>query len=269
MLPPIFKPPPADRRSSQVLYAFVVLLAFGLMVSPRLRYALYNAVMLPRYYQEYKHFGIHLPKPYAVHGIDVSRYQESIDWGRVAAMQVGKIRMSFAFIKATEGSWILDPMFRQNWQHARKAGVIRGAYHYFLPDISPKDQANHFVRHVQLEKGDLPPVVDVEETRRMTRQQITTNTLTFLRLLEKSCGVKPILYTNKHFYEKYFAEHPAFAEYPLWIAHYRVPHPGLSDDIQWHFWQHHDAGRVQGIKGVVDLNVFYGSLQDLNKLRRP
>jgi lysozyme len=269
MLPPIFKPLPVDKRSKERLYTVLLLAAAVLVLSPRIRYALYNVWMMPRHYQEFKHFGIHLPGTYAVHGIDVSRYQESVDWQGVAGMQVGKVRMTFAFIKATEGSWIVDPRFRENWQNARKAGVIRGAYHYFLPDISPKDQAGHFVRHVQLEKGDLPPVVDVEEVRRMTKQQVANNTLTFLRLLEKTYGVKPILYTNKHFYLKHFADHPAFKEYPLWIAHYRVPGPELPTDIHWHFWQHHDAGRVQGIKGAVDFNVFNGTLQDLNKWRRP
>jgi lysozyme len=269
MLPPIFKPPPTDRRSKQGLYTAMLLLTVAVAVSPRLRSILYNALMMPRHHQAYKQFGIHLPGSFTVHGIDVSRYQESVDWQRVASMQVGNVRMTFAFIKATEGSWIVDPRFRENWLNARKAGVIRGAYHYFLPDIRAKDQAGHFVRQVRLEQGDLPPVVDIEEARRMTKAQVANNTLTFLRLLEKAYGVKPILYTNKHFYLKYFADQAAFKDYPLWIAHYRVPSPELPDDIPWHFWQHHDAGRVQGIKGAVDFNVFNGTLQDLNKWRLP
>ena len=113
----------------------------------------------PVHYQEYKHFGIKIPSGYSVHGIDVSRYQLQIDWERVSKMQVDDTRLKFVFIKATEGTYIVDKYFHRNWERARKQKLAIGAYHFFHPNLSPKDQALLFSRTVKLRSGDLPPVV--------------------------------------------------------------------------------------------------------------
>lgn len=266
---PFFKPPGNNKAAKRQLLAFAAGVGMLLLVFPGFRHAIWRLFDYPFHYREYRHFGIALPGNYTVHGIDVSRYQHRIDWERVRRMQVGNVRMSFVFIKATEGSWIKDPYFAHNWKNARKEGLMCGAYHYFLPDISAKDQARHFTRQVKLTSGDLPPVVDVEEKRGMSREQIRKNTLLFMQALEKHYRVKPILYTNLDFYKTYFADDPAFAGFPRWIAHYRTPRLVMPGDIGWHFWQHNDNGRVNGINADVDFNVFNGSLQDLNKLAIP
>lgn len=267
----VFPPGYAERRGQSRKAGLVLVLSvvIALIFSPWLRYKLLSLLEYPFHYKEYKHFGIRIPHGYRVHGIDVSRYQKRVDWQRVKKMQVGSIRVTFAFIKATEGSWLKDPEFENNWENAREAGILRGAYHFFLPDISPKDQAARFVKTVRLRSGDLPPVVDVEETRGMTKAQIQKHTKEFLNLLEKAYKVRPILYTNRDFYKRYFADHADFKGYRFWIAHYYVTDFDMPGEEDWHFWQHSDRGNVNGINERVDFNVFNGDSAALRKLCVP
>lgn len=249
----------------------LLLLVFGvvLMLNPTLRYYVFSIFEYPIHYTEYKHFDIRIPGNYEVHGIDVSKWQSKIDWKRVRNMKVNDIRFHFAFIKATEGSWLTDPQFVGNWENAKKNGLTRGAYHFFLPHINAKHQAIHFIKTVKLRSGDLPPVVDVEETYGMSGDQIRKGTKQFMDIVEKHYGIKPILYTNRDFYKRYFADQPEFKPYLLWIAHYHVDQLSLPDDASWHFWQHSDRGRVNGIQEKVDFNVFRGDSLALRRICLP
>jgi len=76
-------------------------------------------------------------------------------------------------------------------------------------------------------------------------------------------GVKPIIYTNQDFYNKYLRN--AFENYPLWIARYSLREPTLKDDSKWVFWQYTSAGKINGIKGRTDFNVFHGTLEELDQ----
>jgi lysozyme len=260
---------PHGRQPDDLLRMLIIVGIIAILIVPELRYRFISLLTLPMHYKEYREFGIRIPGSFSVHGIDVSRYQSRIDWQRVKEMEVGDIKLSFAFIKATEGSWLRDPQFNTNWTNARKHGVIRGAYHYFLPNISPRDQAANFTKTVRLASGDLPPVVDVEETRGMSKEQIRRNTKAFLTLLERHYGVKPILYTYKDFYKNHFADQPEFKGYRLWIAHFHVTSLNMPGSADWHFWQHSDRGSVSGINARVDFNVFNGELSDLQRLCVP
>src|SRR5688572_22629007 len=93
----------------------------------------------------YEEFGIPIPAAYEIHGIDVSRYQQRISWESVKAMQVNEIKLSFAFIKATEGAGNVDPYFKRNWRKAKEAGIIRGAYHFFIASKDGTKQAQNFI----------------------------------------------------------------------------------------------------------------------------
>ncbi|WP_345113894.1 glycoside hydrolase family 25 protein [Hymenobacter algoricola] len=198
---------------------------------------------------------------YSVHGIDVSAYQGRIDWPMVARHQV-----RFAFIKATEGITLHDSRFRANWQAAHRAGVYRGAYHYFQPNYDGAQQADLFVRTVPLAPGDLPPVLDVEAPQFHDVAYMRRNVATWLRLVERHYGVRPILYSNYTFYKRYLAGH--FDQYPLWLAHYEVETPQLPRE-RWIIWQHSDEAHVPGIRGAVDFNVFQGNFANLLALRIP
>lgn len=114
-------------------------------------------------YRPVKSFAIRIPASYTIHGIDVSRWQERIDWQRVAKMRDNGIRLQFAFIKATEGEKLVAPYFSRNWQLSRENGLLRGAYHYFSPSVSASVQARLFLQTVDFSQGDFPAVLDVEE----------------------------------------------------------------------------------------------------------
>ena len=215
------------------------------------------------HFVRYPQFGIELPTNFAIHGIDVSKYQKEIDWEEVKRMKVKNIQINFAFMKATEGLNNVDSYFKRNWNKAQQAEMTRGAYHYFLATKSGKAQAKNFVNVVELEKGDLPPVVDIEQTYGVEPEQLRMRLKEFLDTLEEYYGLTPILYTNVDFYNYYLKGQ--FDHYPLWVAHYfQKKRPRISR--AWHFWQHSEAGNVSGIEEKVDFNVFNGDSTDFRSL---
>lgn len=214
----------------------------------------------------YPEFGIPIPMGYEIHGIDVSRYQQTISWDAVSRMDVNQIRLGFAFIKATEGNGNTDSYFKRNWKKAKQAGIVRGAYHFFIATKDGRMQAQHFIDQVNLESGDLPPVLDVEQIYSASAAQLRLQVQIWLDVTEQYYGVKPIIYTNVDFYEKYLKGF--FDGYPLWVAHYLQPQqPRISRD--WTFWQHSEQGHVNGIISRVDFNVFNGDSLQFRSLLLP
>ncbi|MFT3682065.1 MAG: GH25 family lysozyme [Ferruginibacter sp.] len=208
----------------------------------------------PRFIR-YPAFGISLPSGYSIHGIDVSHYQSAIDWEDVKAMNIQKVSIGFSFIKATEGTDDIDDRFRQNWKGARKAGIIRGAYHFFNPYKNGRAQALNFIRAVNLKPGDMPPVLDVEDAGQLSKAVLQQRVRDWLVTVEQHYKVKPLIYTGADFYKFYLAD--TFDHYPLWVAHYLAKdRPRVKRE--WNFWQHNEAGRVNGISSYVDFNVFNG-----------
>ncbi len=204
---------------------------------------------------KYSAFGIEIPINYSIHGIDVSKYQRVIHWPSVSEMEVMDIRISFAFMKATEGLNNEDAYFNRNWRKSKEANLVRGAYHFFLATKSGKKQAENFIRKVELEPGDLPPVLDIEQTYGVSPDKLRERAKEWLETVESYYGVKPIIYTSADFYRSYLKDD--FDSYPLWVAHYlQRERPRIHRD--WSFWQHNETGRINGIPGYVDFNVFNG-----------
>lgn len=203
------------------------------------------------------------PEGYSIRGIDISHHQGDINWNKLSKATINKEPLAFIFIKATEGQDFLDENFNDNFYQAREYGFIRGAYHYFKPKISAKAQAKYFLKQVHLEEGDLPPVLDIEETGDLSPQDLRRAALTWLKTVEGHYKVPPIIYTNYKFKVKYLST-KEFSEYPYWIAHYYVK--SLTYNGPWKFWQHTDCGQLNGIKGKVDLNIYNGSMYDLKRL---
>lgn len=199
---------------------------------------------------------------YSVHGIDVSHYQSRIDWEAVSVMPI-----DFVFVKATEGASYTDSLFALNWAALKEKDIRRGAYHFFRPEAPPGEQARHFARTVQLESGDLPPVLDVEITGGVPKTELVQRLQVWLDIVETAYGIRPVIYSNLHFYNRYLAGH--FTGYPLWIARYNEREPILACGSNWEFWQYGRHGRLPGIKGHVDFNVFSGSLSALDSLCIP
>ncbi|WP_153795772.1 glycoside hydrolase family 25 protein [Foetidibacter luteolus] len=203
----------------------------------------------------YPEFGIDVPAGYSIHGIDVSKYQGAIYWPSVKKMQVNDIKLRFAFIKATEGLGRVDASFRRNWLKAKEAGLTRGAYHFFLATKSGKAQAQNFINTVSISKGDLPPVIDIEQLYGVPPAKMRKEVKAWLLAVEKAYGVRPIIYTYANFYQQYMGDE--FDDYPVWIAHYfEKERPRINRN--WLFWQHSELGRVDGIAHRVDFNVFKG-----------
>lgn len=210
-----------------------------------------------------KETNVYFPAGYKVYGIDLSHYQGEVDWELMKkGLEHDSVKLSFVFVKATEGKDHLDASFQSHIRQARKHGYIVGAYHYFSLQSDPEEQADWYANNVNLYAGELPPVLDVEE-QRGPEKAFRAAVLKWLKRIEKHYGVKPIIYTSYKFKERYLHT-PAFDTYPFWIAHYYVRE--LSYKGKWHFWQHTDRGVVPGIHEDVDLNVFNGSLDDLKKL---
>jgi len=204
---------------------------------------------------QYPAFGIDIPTDFSIHGIDVSRYQKSINWKLVKQMKVENIRLGFSFIKATEGIGFVDDMFRRNWKKSKEAGVIRGAYHYLIPYKSGKAQAENFIETVDLQPGDMPPVLDVETVNGSNAVELKQNAKEWLQTIEANYKVKPIIYTGVNFYTRYLGAE--FDHYPLWAAHYEQKRePAINR--AWNIWQHNEKGHVSGISGTVDFNAFNG-----------
>lgn len=203
------------------------------------------------------------PAGYSIGGIDVSHHQGRIDWEALRHAEAGSRPLSFVFIKATEGEALVDPNFSTNFYQAREHGMLRGAYHFYVPGVPIARQIALFTRTVPLETGDLPPVLDIERTGSLSPEQLRSDVLCFLRAMEQRYGVRPILYTYYKFRRDYLNT-PPFERYPYWIAHYYVDE--VDANYRWKFWQHTDRGRLSGIRGYVDLNVYNGSLYDLQQL---
>jgi lysozyme len=211
----------------------------------------------------YPEFGIEVPINYPIHGIDVSKYQDIIDWGSVRDMQVSNVRMTFAYIKATEGLGNEDAYFKRNWKKTKDAGLVRGAYHFFLATKSGKAQAENFINSVELETGDLPPVLDIEQTYGVNPEKLRARAKEWLSTIQDYYHVQPIIYTNVDFYRQYLKDD--FDSFPLWVAHY-LQKERPRTYREWTFWQHSEAGRVNGIFTHVDFDVFNGDTSEFNKL---
>lgn len=255
----------ARKKSAQYQRIFIWMTAIAAVIFIGYLIFLWSGVKEPTFVR-YKEFGISIPTQYQIHGIDVSRYQSTVAWEEVKRMKVQNIQLGFSFIKATEGNDLVDPFFKRNWKKAKEAGIIRGAYHFFNPKKDGKMQANHFFSTVQLETGDLPPVLDIERGWNLSVDKIQKEVKKWLDAMELAYGVKPIIYTYVTFYEKYLKG--KFDDYPLWIAHYYQPNnPRIGR--QWHFWQHSEQGRVNGIIPKVDFNVFNGDSAQFRALLVP
>lgn len=203
------------------------------------------------------------PARYAVHGIDVSKYQGEVDWKKAQRSGV-----AFAFIKATEGGDRVDDRFKENWAAARRAGVARGAYHFFYFCRPAIEQARWFMRHVPRESGSLPPVLDMEWNHksptcahyRPEAKVVREEMKVFLDRTEKHYGRRPLIYTTVDFYHE--NELWRLKGEQFWLRSV-AGHPStVYPDRDWTFWQYTGTGVVPGVSGDADINAFRGSVPD-------
>ena len=197
--------------------------------------------------------GIEIKKEdYPITGIDVSAHTGKIDFAKIKKQDI-----DFVFIKATEGAYFVDDNFEVNYKNAKLNKIPVGVYHFFSFNVNGKEQANHFYVNIIGKTPDLPYVLDVEEWA--NQYDISTNKViaeirSFITVLNSKGSHKIILYSNESSYEKYLKDH--FDGYDIWICSFKEK-PDL--DRKWTFWQYSHKGKLDGAKGLVDLNVFNGN----------
>lgn len=213
-----------------------------------------------------------------IYGIDISKHQHikgrkryQINWKKLRITHLGNISrktvagnvnypIRFIYIKSTEGKSIVNPYYKKDYSAARAHGYKVGTYHFFSTRTPAAAQANHFLRHSCIRRGDFPPVLDLEPSHSQISKMggpgvLFARVRTWLRLVERATGVKPILYISQIFVNRYLPAAPDLKHnYKIWIARYGEYKP----DIHLVYWQLCPDGRVAGIHGAVDINVFNG-----------
>lgn len=198
-------------------------------------------------------------------GLDISHYQErkDINWEKLTIAN-GSIPLEFIVLRATMGNSTKDKNFSYFWKKASDYGLIRGAYHFYRPDEDPVLQANSYIQSVALQEGDFRPVLDIEKLpRRKSQEQYLADVQTWLNIVEKHYGKKPIIYTYYHFYKDYLRGN--FDDYPLWLANYNDILESSEMD-KWQIWQFTENGISEGVNSKIDLNVYNGSKWEMNEL---
>lgn len=213
-----------------------------------------------------------------IYGIDISKYQHiigkrkyPIHWDKLRIVHLGdaskktisgKVHypVSFIYIKSTEGATLMNPFYKADYRAARAHGFKVGTYHFFSIHSSAEQQAYYFLKMSNFQKGDFPPVLDVEPSHAQIAKMGGPEVLfarirTWMQIVEKRIGVKPILYISQIFVNRYLPLAPDIKKnYNVWIARYGEYKP----DVRLVYWQLSQDGRVNGIRGYVDINVFNG-----------
>lgn len=191
-------------------------------------------------------------------GIDISHHNGQINWDEVAN---SKHPIKYIFIKATEGQKLVDKRFHYNWQKAKENKYLVGAYHFYIPNVNSEIQFNHFNSTVKFEKGDLLPVLDVENESRLGKENLIKGIRNWINLCEKKHGVKPIIYTGRKFYTKFLKDN--VSDCPLWIASYS--NEKSISELKWDLHQFTEKVIVKGIPERADGNRFKGDIIKLKK----
>jgi lysozyme len=202
--------------------------------------------------------------PTTLTGVDVSTHNEDVDWAKVKS--AGK---SFSFARTSDGLTGIDDKFASNWPAMKRAGLVRGAYQFFRARHHGVEQAQVMLKQLAdaggLQKGDLPPVLDLETADKQTAANVVARAKEWLAYVESQIGVKPILYTGNNMSNIIGTN---FKDYVLWVPHYQVECPRIPAGwTNWTFWQDAEDGKVAGISGKgVDTDFFQGRASDLAAL---
>ncbi|MGH3739165.1 MAG: GH25 family lysozyme [Micromonosporaceae bacterium] len=203
-----------------------------------------------------------------VRGMDVASHQRNVDW-----RSWWNKGMRFAYVKATEGTGYKNPYYRQQYNGSRKAGMIRGAYHFALPDRSGgATQARYFVANGGGWTADgktLPGALDIEynpygggtcygkSPRAMVRW-----IKDFSDTYQKKTGRYPTIYSTTNWWQTCTGNSRAFGKTnPLWLARYNTTIGTLPSG-----WKHHTIWQYSS--SPIDQNWFNGSYQRLKTFAR-
>jgi lysozyme len=201
------------------------------------------------------------PARHEVHGVDVSKWNGTIDWSEAAGAG-----LAFVYIKATEGGDRVDPLFEEHLDGARGAGLQTGAYHFYYHCTDATTQARWFIQNVPRRTGGLPPVLDIEFTptsptcrTRPEPEDVRENIATFQRIVAAHYGTRPLIYTTVDFWE---ANDLGRLSEEFWLRSVAGHPSDVYPGARWSFWQYTATGRVPGAASDIDLNAFNGSFAD-------
>jgi lysozyme len=194
-----------------------------------------------------------------VHGIDLSHYQGEVFWETVGE----NTRMSYVYLKATEGGDRIDDRYERNIELAHRHGLKVGSYHFFRPRVELSQQLQNFTTQCLSGEQDLVPMLDVETTSGLGSEEFCDSLLKFLHMMEEHYHQKPLVYTGRNFYNKHLQYQ--LDDYHLMIAMYTDEEPVLADERDICMWQYTCRGHIIGISGHVDKSRFMGkhSLNDI------
>lgn len=181
-----------------------------------------------------------------IEGIDVSHYQGHINWDQV----VQGARISYVYLKATEGGTYVDDTYTRNLREVRRVGLNVGSYHFYRPNTSWQEQFENMTSIVKKESQDLIPIIDIEHRGSVNSDKFIADLKTFIQKVTEHYGKKPLLYTYQKFYNRYLIHE--FKDYHFMIAQYRNDSPLLNDGKDYIMWQYTSSGTIPGIKGDVD-----------------
>ena len=216
-----------------------------------------------------------------VHGVDVSIYEPRVDWHALRSQG-----FKFAFIRATSGMGYVDSKFSDHWDGARDAGLLRSPYHYLIARHDARKQADLFISTVGSDKGELPPVVDLEDAynENLPSSVIISTCKKVLDFVEQAFGRRPMVYSRKTYLDAHFTQFgkpPAWAkDYDIWVAQYpwnfnasTMPNVNMPQQPpgwkEWKFWQYSESAIVEGVtdnNGLptrIDLDWFRGTEAEL------
>lgn len=261
---PVRKPSAKAKKSnsffkSGTFYVMVILFIVAfLLFSQRTVLAYYLGFKTDKVYVETREVPLdkvldaHIEKSF---GIDISEYQDKIVWDDVKEID-GGYPIEFVFIRATVGNDRADCKFKKYWKKAKEKKFICGAYHYYRPNENSIEQADNFIKNVTLVEGDFPPVLDIEKLpKEQSIERLKVGLKKWLERVSKHYGVKPIIYSSESYYNDFLRDD--FEEYPFWIANYSAFYEDIDDE--WSIWQLSENGKVPGIKGPVDINIYNGN----------
>lgn len=198
---------------------------------------------------------------YPIRGIDVSAHQGRIDWKKVSASGI-----RFVYLKATEGGDFQDAYFKENFQAASDAGVVCGAYHFFSLKTPGATQARNFINTVPNTRVSLPPAIDLEfwgnSSQRPSPELFQANFRAFLDTVKKTYGREPIIYTSADFSNVYLKDFPIRQ---FWVRDIFLS-PNMDGTKTWLFWQFSEKGKVPGVDGFIDMDVFNGTADRFDAL---
>ena len=207
-------------------------------------------------------FGDSHPARHPIHGVDVSKWQGDIDWQKLRQAEI-----AFAYIKSTEGGDRHDDRFDDNWRDAKRAGIPRGAYHFYYFCRPAREQAAWFIANTPKDPDALPPVLDIEWNHhsptcqtRPAPHTVRREMAVFLDIVQAHYGKKPMIYTTVDFHRQNLQGH--FGNYAFWVRSVADHPDNLYHQRRWSFWQYTGTGRVPGIDGDADINVFAGDVEE-------